>query len=238
MRRLAALALVLAAAAGSAAAALAGASPQARRAAILGAVDAKHSVHYVSRNQGGGRTVILDSDVGPGIGVQRVVFLAGNAAGSGTILIVHRTAYLRGDAFAMREFGFKKAQASRYAGQWISIPHSDRLYAPTAADATFASFAGDLLPNKNLESVTATVGGKKVQGVRGTAQQDGITFVETVYAPISGRPLPVEEIAASKPAGETNRVTISNWNEALHVKAPAHAVPISTVRGGGGGPIA
>lgn len=243
MRRLAAFALVLAVAATVAAAATAGGgSAQTLSSAIQSAVDAKHSVHYVSKNEGGGRSVLIVADVGHGIGVQRVVFVAGKA-GSGTILVVHRTAYIRGDVLTMEGyFGFKKAQATKYAGKWISIPHADKLFSPTVADATFSSFASDLLPNRKLSVVHSTVGGTKVQGVRGIAKQDGVSFTETVYAPESGRPLPVEEKASSKvPVAETSRVTMSNWNEELHVKAPAHAVPIATVRhggGGGGGPVA
>lgn len=242
MRRIAALALVLALAAALSAVALAGQSPTALRSAIQRAVDARHSVHYVSQNEGAGRSLLLICDVGRGIGVQRIALVAGKA-GSGTLLVVHRTAYIRGDAFTLQAFfGLKKAQATRYAGKWISIPHSDKLYAPTAADATFESFTGDLLPKGGLSVVKSTVGGKKVLGLRGTAKQQGITFRETVYVPDRGLPLPVHETATSKvPVGEQSQVAMSHWNEELHVKAPAHAVPISKVRrsgGGGGGPAA
>jgi hypothetical protein len=242
MRRLSALALVLTVAAVAGGAAFAAQSPQGLRAAILKAVDARQSVHYVSTNSGFGVSVRLVSDVAPGRGIQRISFSDQGKSGTGTVLVLGRLAYIRGDAFTLsRYFSFKKVQATKYAGKWIYIPRGDRAYAPVAADATYGSFASGLLPTQNLAVVKTTSNGKKLVGVRGDAKQQGIPFVEWVYAPSSGTLLPVEEMAVAQgtPGSGKSRVTMSRWNEAVHLKAPAHAVSIATVRGnGGGGPVA
>ena len=98
-----------------------------------------------------------------------------------------------------------------------------------AADATFASFVGDLLPSKNLRVVRATIAGKRAVGVRGTVRQAGLTLTETVYAPARGTPLPFEEKAVAARVRGTSVARMSRWNEPVQVAAPANAVPISTV---------
>jgi hypothetical protein len=172
------------------------------------------------------------SDVGRGRGIQRITFTSQGHSGPATVLVAGRTAYIRGDAFTLRSFfGFTQAQAARYAAQWISVPSSNPAYSDLTADATFASFLADLFPQKHLALASATIAGKKAVGVRGTVRQDGITLVDTVYAPAHGTPLPLE--AKVVPAGHpgTSLSRMSRWNEPVRVTAPAHAVPISTVVG-------
>jgi hypothetical protein len=172
------------------------------------------------------------ADVGRGRGIQRITYSSHGQSGPATVLVAGRTAYIRGNAFMLHSFfGFTQAQAMRYAGKWISIPSTSAAYSPVAADATFASLLADLLPKKHLTLARATIAGKRAVGVRGTVRQGSLTLVETVYAPARGTPLPIEEKAA--PAGHpgTSLLRMSRWNEPVHVTAPAHAVPISTVIG-------
>lgn len=232
MGRVGAFVLLVAVAAGTAAVALAAESPRQLRAAMLKAASARHSVHYVSTSSDGGHTVRMVSDVGRGRGIQRITFTSSGHSGPATILVVGRSAYIRGNAFTLRSFfEFTQAQSVRYAGTWISIPAADPAFSAVAADATFASFLRDLLPRKRLELVRATVAGRRAVGVRGTVRQAGVNVVETVYAPARGAPLPFQEkaVAAGRPG--TSLTRMSRWNEPVHVTAPAHAVPISTVVG-------
>lgn len=209
---------------------------------MLKAVVARSSVHYVSSNTGFGRTLTLTSDVAKGRGIQRVRFTNQGETGLASVLVLARVAYIRGDEPALYQyFAFKKAQAATYAGKWISIPHGDRSYAPVAADATYASFVSSLLPTKNLAVASATRKGKKEVALRGTATQQGIPFTDWVYAQSAAKPLPLEEksVVVGDPRAGTSLVTMSHWNEAVHLKAPAKSVPIAKVRGGGGGgPVA
>lgn len=222
----------VAAAAVAAGVALAARSPQGWRAAMHAAASAKHSLHYVSTSSEPRVRLRIVADVGQGRGIQRITVTKHGHTGPATVLIVSRTAYIRGNAFTLHNyFPFKQAQANRYAGKWISIPSTLGAYSEVAADATFASFVSDLLPSKHLSLVRATIDGKQSVGVTGTVRQGSVTLVETVYAPATGTPLPfAEKVApASKPG--TGLVHLSRWNEPLHLAAPADTVPIATVLG-------
>jgi hypothetical protein len=201
---------------------------------MLRAASAHHSVHYVSASSIPGHTIRMVSDVGPGRGIQRITFSSHGHSGPATVLVAGHTAYIRGNVFTMRHFfGFTQAQSTRYAGKWISIPPTSAAYSTVAADATFASFVSDLLPKKHLALARATtIAGQRVVGLHGTVRQGSATLVETVYAPARGTPLPIE--AKASPSGHpgTSVSRMSRWNEAVHVSAPAHAVPIATVVGG------
>lgn len=200
---------------------------------MLEAASARHSLHYVSTSTKPGLRLRIVSDVGRGRGIQRITITTHGQTGPATVLIVDRTAYIKGNSFTLDDyFGFTPAQAKQYAGQWISIPSSNGAFSALAADATFASFLSDLLPKKNLSLVRATLAGKKVVGVRGTVRQGGVKVVETVYAPAAGTPLPVQEkiVPVGKPGA--GLAVMSKWNEPVRLAAPAHAVPISVVIGG------
>jgi hypothetical protein len=232
MRRIGILVIVAATAAVVAAVALAAQSPKHLRAAMLAAASARHSVHYVSVTSAGGHSIRIVSDVGRGLGIQRFAIKIGSQSGPATVLVVGGSAYIQGNAFTLHSFfPFTKAQATKYAGQWISIPSTSGAFSTVAADATFASFLGDLLPTQHLSSVRATVGGRKAVGLRGNVRQGNLTLVQTVYAPASGTPLPFEEKAVAAQVPGPSIVRISRWNEAVHVTAPANAVPITTVVG-------
>jgi hypothetical protein len=232
MRRIGVLVLVVVAAAVSAAVAFAAQSPKQLHAAMLAAASARHSVHYVSTTTAPGHAIRIVSDVGRGLGIQRITVKSGSKSGPATVLVVGGSAYINGNAFTLQNFfPFTKAQATKYAGQWISIPSTSGAYAAVAADATFSSFLSDLLPSTHLSVVRATVGGRKSVGLRGTVQQANLEIVETVYAPASGTPLPFVEKAVTKGVKGTSSVRVSRWNEAVHVTAPANAVPITTVVG-------
>lgn len=232
MGRAVVLVLFVAVAAVAAAAALAARSPQEWRAAMHSAAAAKHSVHYVSTSSEPGGALRMVADVGQGRGIQRITVTTAGQSGPATVLVVGRSAYIRGNTFTLHNyFALSQAQATRYAGKWISVPSRLRAFSAVAADGTFESFLSDLLPTKNLALVRTTIAGRKSVGLRGTVLQGGVKVVETVYAPAGGTPLPSEEKIA--PAGKpgTGEVRMSRWNEAVHLTAPAHAVPISTVLG-------
>jgi hypothetical protein len=228
--RVGAFLLVVAAGAVATAVAQAARSPQQWRAAMLDAASSRRSVHYVSSTSQPGFSIRFVSDVAQRRGIQRITFTRHGSSGSATVLVVRHTAYFRGTAFTLRNyFALSPEQASRYAGKWISVPSSAKSYTPVAADATLASFVAHLLPRKHLAVVRATIAGRKLVGVRGAVREAGLRVVETVYAPAGGEPLPFELKAAPVGHPGTNVVRMSRWNEPVHVTAPAHAVPISTV---------
>ncbi len=232
MSRIGVLVLVVTAGALTAAAAFAAQPPKQLRAGMLAAASARHSVHYVSATSAPGRTIRIVGDVGPKLGTQRITLKLGGRSGQALVLVVDGSAYIRGNAFMLQNFfPFTQAQATKYAGQWISIPSTSGAYAAVSADTTFASFLADLMPGTHLSLVRAKVSGKAAVGVRGVVRQAGTNLVETVYAPASGTPLPFEEKAVVMGGQGTGMTRMSRWNEAVHVTAPANAVPITTVVG-------
>lgn len=201
-------------------------SPTALRAAILQATLAKHSVHYVTVSSGDGAHMRMVSDAGSDRGIQRVTFSKGGRTGHADSLVVGSTAYIRGDAFALHAYmGFPRSFASHYAGRWVSIPPTSPVYAPVAIDVTFPSFASHMIPEAPLSVVRGPAGARNLTGLRGRSSEG--PGIATVYVPSNGAALPVKgtaAAAASQPVGTV--VTMSRWNEAVRVQAPANAVPL------------
>jgi hypothetical protein len=141
-------------------------------------------------------------------------------------MVVKSTAYVRGDAFALRAYmHLPKSFASHHAGQWISIPHTSPIYRLATIDVTFKAFIDDSVPRHRLSVVRGTAAGKRLRGLRGRAP--GRSGTLTVFVPLSGPTLPVagrHVVRGAYPV--TSRVRISDWNEPVRVKAPAHAVPL------------
>jgi len=193
------------------------------------AARSQHSVHYVSTTSVPGHKVRMVSDIGSGVGIQRITVTIGHQTGAASVIVSGRTAYLQGNTFTMRDyFSFTKAQATKYSGRWISIPHSDTAYATVSADATFESFVARLFLFPHAKLSLVTVG--NLVGVRGSAALHGATVYETILAPAHGKPLPVREKVTSPDHPGSGVTTIRRWNEAVQVHAPANAVPIATVR--------
>lgn len=201
-------------------------SPTSLRAAILKAVSARHSVHYVVVDTGKGYRTSMVSDVAVDRGIQRITVIRSGRTGHVTVLVIKSTVYFRGDAFGLHSYmALTTGQASRYAGRWLSIGKTSPVFASVAADVTFASFASHLLPQHHLVLANTTVGGRKLIGVRGVSVEEGVTLFESVFAPARGVALPVEATAVVHgPHGGSGRTSMSHWNEAVHLTAPAHSI--------------
>lgn len=228
MGRLGVVLLVVAGAAAGAAASFAAQSPKALRLSILAAARAQHSVHYVGTSVGPVRTQIV-GDAATDRGIQRITFTRGGKTGHVTVVVVKRTAYIRGDAFTLNTYMELPAPgAARYAGRWISVAHSNRAYADIAAEVTLSSFVGGLDLGGKTVRVSGTFGGRKVVGVRMTRVEQGLREVETLFARPGRLHLPVAEKDVVVGQGWT-QATLSRWNERVRAHAPAHAVPYAKV---------
>jgi hypothetical protein len=183
-------------------------------AAMLAAIHAQHSVHYVSVVHSGTTAVTIVADVGKTTGKQQITFSQSGQTGHVTVRLVNGTAYFRGDAFALRTFmGVPEANAQRYADDWVRVPHSAKQYASIAADVTLPSFAASLGINGTVAkikgglSITTTTGGVKL-------------FLAPNH-------LPTRE--TGKGSGGTLAVTTSSWNERVRVPVPTKTVPVRDV---------
>lgn len=226
MKRVGILLLVLAAAAVAGAAAFASQSPKAVRASIFAAARTRHSVHYVSVSIGKARTN-MEADVGADRGIQRIAFTKSGRTGHVTVIVVGKTAYVRGDAFTLHNYmEFTKAQASRYAGRWISIQPPQN--AAVVQAVTFPSFLHELQSPK-LRAVRVLMGkivGQKVIGVRSTGKVHGLQFESTLFAMRGPLRLPLQEEDVVPKKGFRTFVMMTRWNEHVHVSAPAHPTPV------------
>jgi len=169
----------------------------------------------------------MDADVGADRGIQRITFTKGSRTGHVTVIVVGKTAYVRGDAFALHNYmDFTKAKSARYAKHWISIP-SPRNAAVVQA-ATFPSFLKELRGPKlrAVRVLTGKVAGEKVVGVRSTGKVHGVRFVSTLLGQEGPLRLPVqqEDVVAAK--GFRSFVMMTRWNEHVAVRAPAHATRV------------
>lgn len=243
LSRLAGLTAALAVAASVAATVAAAAAPKTPAAlyeAIRAAGRTQRSVHYVSSSVTPKSSVSIDGQAAVTHGVQQITFRKGSKTGHATVLVIAKTAYLRGDAFTLRNYmGFNAAASSRYGNHWIVIPGKHRLFAPVAAAVTLASAIDQLGPKAGTLTRIgpATVGGTRVVGVRARRTVGKTTQVDTLYGRAKGAPLPVREVATEGPA---YRFTLSfdRWNAALHLAAPKHPVSIAKVESASGGPVA
>ena len=183
-------------------------------AAMLAAIHAQHSAHYVTATVSGATRVVIAGDVATTQGMQAITFTQNARTGHVAVLVIDDTAYFRGDAFALQAFmGVPAANAAKYAGRWVRVPKSATQYAAVAAGATLPSFSASL-------GVNGTV--RKVEG--------GLTITtNTGSLRLFLRPnhLPTRE--TGRGSGGTLAMTIGGWNTPVRVAAPAQTVPVQTV---------
>jgi len=231
MRRIATLALVTAALAASAVVAYAAQSPKALQASIVAAVRAQRSVHWSATEVIGGLALKTGTDAARTGGVQHVTFAVGNQEGHIRIVAAGGVAYVQGDALGLRlNLNLTQPQATKYAGQWISIPKSDKASKSTVDGDTMATVAHDLVPHGRLSLVSGKLHGARVIGVRGISGKGKKKVAEAVLVHAHGKPLPIEEDIFAPGKSALGHTTFSKWNEAVKVTAPASSTPIATVR--------
>jgi len=189
-------------------------SASALLAAMLVAMHAQHSVHYVTQTTSGVTRVTIVGDVGKTTGTQQVTFTQSGKSGHVTVRVVNGTAYFRGDAFALQNFmGVPVANATRYAGDWVRVPHTAKQYAAIAADVTLPSFAANLAFNGTVSKIKG--------GIAITTGTGGVKLF------LTKNHLPTRE--TGKGSGGTLSMTAGRWNESVHVPVPAKTVPVQDV---------
>jgi hypothetical protein len=197
--------------------------------ATLKAVGTK-GVHFSSVAEQNGATLTVTGDAGKNSGAQTLVVQNKSVTERMTARVVGSTGYVTGNEAALQNvIGLTKAEATKYAGKWLSFPTSN---------TSLAELVGGLLSSevgKELEiggpytlGNSATVAGKKVTAVTGSvATQSGSKVTVLLYIPTSGTPLPVEEVTNPGKAGGSSAihgvVTFSNWGENKSQTTPSNA---------------
>jgi hypothetical protein len=189
-------------------------SASALLAAMLVAMHAQQSAHYVTHTTSGVTKVTIVGDVGKTTGTQQVTFTQSGKSGQVTVRLVNDTAYFRGDAFALQNFmGVPVANATRYAGDWVRVPRTAKQYASIAADVTLPSFAANLAFNGVVSKIKG--------GIAITTATGGVKLF------LTKKHLPTHE--TGKGSGGTLSMTVGRWNERVRVAAPAKTVPVQDV---------
>ncbi|HEY4347239.1 MAG TPA: hypothetical protein VGM80_06575 [Gaiellaceae bacterium] len=198
----------------------ANASPQSRYAAALVAARGERTVHYVGLVDDGTIRITFVGDVAVTEGIQHIHFVTGRGSGLLTTIVSSHRAWIRGDAFALAHFlDFTSAAAAKDAGRWIAVPPAD--YASTAAAVTLGSVIDELQLKGAVMPVSAQrIAGVPAFGVKGGSSIPGVRRA-TLYARASGPPLPIEQVGTG---GGEAKITLSRWNEQVHVSPPAHAI--------------
>ncbi len=192
----------------------------------LKAARAQHSVHYVGTASAGSIGSTTVGDAAADRGVQYVTYRAGGHTGHVTVRVVANTAYIKGDAFALTSYVGFSAQAAKYAGKWVRIPHTSSAFNGVAAAVRLGSNIDELQLSPPLTKLgTSTMQGQRVIGIRGRETQNGITATATLYVRAAGTPLPVSEVATEGTIRAS--VVFSKWNERVTVSAPSGAVTLS-----------
>lgn len=225
-------ALVAAGCGGPSLGALAGKTPRQVLTVATAAAQSAGGVHYqLSAVQGSERQSIT-GDAGVNEGDQERVTGADDAV----VELVGGTAYLRANASALQDtFHLPAAQATTYAGRWISVAPSDSLYAPISESVTLAAVVGQLLPTGTLrEEGPTSLDGQHVVGVQGALPgqvESGVTGSAVFWVDTRRPDVPVAFTGqASNGHQRLNDTGVFNrWGEKVALVAPSGAVPYSSI---------
>ena len=232
MSRIVTLVLVMAVAVATAAVALAAASPKAFRASVVRAALAQKSVRWVEHDYAGNVVVTSSADVNANSGTQYLTVKIGTQSGTIHIIFINGIAYVQGEALGLAvNLGLTNAQATQYAGKWISIAKGDKAYVATADGLTLASLVHDVTPHGTLELVKKKLHGKRVFALEALGGTEQARVFHVLVAPGRGKQLPIEASSVDPARALFTHTDFSKWNESVNVHAPASSTPIATVRG-------
>ncbi len=212
--------------------ALSGKTSQQVLSIALAAVSAKGSCHWGENIRWGGAYMHSRTHAGVTQGDQTI---AGTLWGNGTILVVSpRMAYGKGDAkFLESQLNLTAQQAARYAGKWISVPSSNSSFAFFVGGLTLSSMTSGISPDSPLRlSKPTKVDGQDVVGVSGWAPDfTRGEVMDTLYVATAAPNLPVELVQRGTANGSTFTATdpFFDWGKTVTVRAPAKALPISSI---------
>ena len=220
------------------------AGPAAKRlvTSSLAAARRAGSFSYVSRSTAKGYSQLTVGDAGPTSGRQQITVNAHTF----TVLVIGSACYFQGDAVSVtQQLSVPAAQASAYAGRWISLAPSDAPYPQVYAAVTAASAIADNVAFRpQRETGISRLAGRRVVGVTGamtnitvagqTQVSKGTATLE-VAATKSHLPARYTENGTVDGAHTVFTMTFSHWGRAIAVTAPTGALSYASIPSGGGG---
>lgn len=208
-------------------------SASARVRAAQAALRSAGSVHLDISSTASNGSVAYSDDATASGGRQVVTF---DRTGHATILFIDGVGYLQADAQTLAGFfGMLQTQASQLAGRWISVRPGDKLggtnYDLITSGITLSSVADELtLSGTPTPTGPTTVDGQQVVGVRGplpASDQMPASAQDALYLTDNSLMRPV--VSEISGGGVKSEVKYSQWGEAVHLTAPANAIPASSV---------
>ena len=158
--------------------------------AALKAVGTK-GVHFSSVAKQNGATLRVTGDAGKTSGAQTLVVKNKGVTERMTALVVGSTGYVTGNKAALLDvIGLTKAEATKYAGRWLSFPTSN-----TGLAESSAGWSPRRWPRSSRSvgptpfGKSATVAGQKATAIVGSvATESGSKVPVLLYIPASGAP--------------------------------------------------
>lgn len=193
------------------------------------------SVHFVSVVNEGGVTLHVTGDAGATSGQQTLTVQNGKTTEHMTAEIVGPNGYVNGNSNALHNvIGLGTSTSNKYAGKWLSFPTSNSGLAQLVAGLLKSQVDGELgLDSPYSYGSDATVNGQQAVAIKGqVSTSSGGKVAEVLYVPVSGKPLPIEEVTnpgSSSKSSIHGSVSFSNWGENSPVKAPAHSTSLLTL---------
>jgi hypothetical protein len=188
-----------------------------------------HGVHFESRASQSGTTLQVNGDTGATSGQQAVTVSKGNVVEHVSALVVGSTGYIQANAAALKNIiGLSSAQASKYAGKWLSFPTSNQGLDTLVAGLKNSDVEAELeMSGPYTLGPAQTVEGQRALAVKGTVtDSSGGKIPVTLYVAAGGTALPIEQV--TNPAGSggsssiRSTVSFSKWGEKVSETAPAH----------------
>ena len=176
--------------------------------AALKAVGTK-GVHFSSTAKQSGATLAVTGDAGTTSGAQTLVVKNKNVTERMTARVVGSTGYVNGnDAALLDVIGLTKAEATKYAGKWLSFPTSNTGLAELVGGLLSSQVAKELeIGGPYTFGKSATVAGQKATAILGSvATESGTKVPVLLYVPASGAPLPIQEVTNSGNAGGSSAI--------------------------------
>ena len=190
-------------------------------------------VHFESLLSQGSVTINVKGDSGATSGVQTITVTRGSLTEHVRAMVVGKNGYINANATALRDvIGLTAAQASKYAGEWLSFPTSSAGLAQLVAGLENSQVANELqMTGPYSYGPTTTVQGQRARAIHGyVTSESGSKVPVVLYVAATGAPTPIEEV--TNPGAQKGSptihgtVTLSNWGQQITQTAPSHAVSL------------
>lgn len=180
------------------------------------------SVHIAGSINSGGKPISLDMELLAGKGGKGKISQEGF-----TINLVQTggAVYINGSSAFYRHVS-GSAAAQLLQGKWLKAPANSGELASLASLTDLSKLIDTALANHGAltKGSTTTIAGQKAIALKDTSKGG------TLYVATTGKPYPLEITKAGK---ESGKVVLDRWDQPVKLTAPAGAIDISKLQGGG-----